>query len=153
MTKVHMSQGAANSWVGDEYSRLLADKVTVMAEKEDAFYSCVDYLGELSPLDNGIDEGWRQKAAEWMFKVIDFYDLDRDIVNVGMAYLDQMFTVSSLHHRMCKQQCHLVTMASLKLAIKLCEPRTMNMNDMIKLGAKLGGHFPHAAIVEMENEM
>ena len=70
-----------------------------------------------------------------------------------MAYLDSMFIASSLHHRWGKRQCHLVTMASLKLAIKLFEPRTMNMDDMIKLGRKLGAfHAPHA-VVEMEQEM
>ena len=74
-------------------------------------------------------------------------------VNVGMTYLDQMFTISSLHHQWGKQQCHLITMASLKLAIKLFEPRTMNMDDMIKLGARLGGSFSPKTIVEMENEV
>ena len=70
-----------------------------------------------------------------------------------MAYLDQMFTVSSLHHRWDKQQCNLVTMASLKLAIKLFEPRTMNMDDMLKLGMKLGSTFAPLSVVEMESDM
>ena len=73
MTKVHMSNGASNSWEGDEHSQLLADQIAVMVEKENVFYSCVDYLSELPKSNNFIDEGWRQKAAEWMFKVIDFY--------------------------------------------------------------------------------
>ncbi|KAL7542849.1 hypothetical protein ACHAXR_012147 [Thalassiosira sp. AJA248-18] len=153
MTQVHMSNGASNSWVGDGYSQLLIDQIAVMVEKENDFYSCVDYLGELPLSSDLIDEGWRQKSAEWMFKVIDFYDLDRDIVNAGMAYLDEMFTVSSLHHRWDKQHCILVTMASLKIAIKLLEPRTMNMDDMIKLGMRIGGCFTPLAIVEMENEI
>lgn len=74
-------------------------------------------------------------------------------VNIGMAYVDQMFTLSSLHHRWGKSHCHLVTMAGLKLAIKLNEPRTMNMDDMIQLGMKLGGSFTHLAIVEMEQDI
>lgn len=73
MTKVHMSSGASNCWVGDEYSQMLVDQVAVMVTKEDAFYSCVDYLGELPESNNLMDEGWRQKSAEFMFKVIDFY--------------------------------------------------------------------------------
>ena len=70
-----------------------------------------------------------------------------------MAYLDQMFTVSSLHQRWGKQQCNLVTMASLKLAIKLFEVRTMNMDDMLKLGMKLGSSFAPIAVAEMEQEI
>ena len=74
MTQVHLSNGASNSWVGDEYSSQLVEQIAVMVEKEETFYSCADYLGELPESNNDlIDEGWRQKAAEWMFKVIDFY--------------------------------------------------------------------------------
>lgn len=75
-------------------------------------------------------------------------------VNVGMAYLDQMFPISSLHHRWGKQHCNLVTIAVLKVAIKLFEPRTMNMEDMLKLGRKMGGpSFAHSDVVEMEQEI
>lgn len=61
--------------------------------------------------------------------------------------------LSSLHHRWSKQQCNIIAMASLKLAIKLLEPRTMNMEDMLKLGSKLGGSFSPLQVVEMENEV
>ena len=44
-------------------------------------------------------------------------------------------------------------MASLKLAIKLFEVRTMNMDDMLKLGMRMGGCFPPLSVVEMEHEM
>lgn len=76
MTKVHMSNGASNSWVGNEYSQLLIEQVAVLVEKEEAFYSCVDYLEEIPLSSDLIDEEWRQRAAEWMFKVIDFYVSD-----------------------------------------------------------------------------
>ena len=69
MTNVHMSNGASNSWVGEEFTSHLVEQIAVMVQKENASYLCVDYLGEL-PKSNGylIDEGWRQRAAEWMFK-------------------------------------------------------------------------------------
>ena len=77
-----MSKAALTTWVGDDYSKMLLDQIAVMVEKEGTFFSCVDYIGEM-PMsdDNLIDEEWRQKAAEWMFRVIDFYELDRDIVS------------------------------------------------------------------------
>ena len=152
-----MSNGAPNSWVGDDFTPLLAEQIAVMLRKEESNYSCLDYLqfaGRLVlPSKDLIDEQWRQKSAEWMFKVVDFYDLDRDIVNIGMTYLDRMFTVSSLHRQWSKLECRLIAMASLKLAIKLNEPRTMNMDDMIKLG--MGGviTFSAHALVEMEYEI
>lgn len=127
-----------------------------MLEKEASRYFCKDYLnvhaGTTAPHDP-IDERWRQKCAEWMFKVIDYYDLERDIVNIGMTYLDRMFTETSLHHRWSKLQCRLVAMASLKLAIKLNESRTLNMEDMIKLGVGREMVFSAAALIEMEYDI
>jgi hypothetical protein len=70
-----------------------------------------------------------------------------------MAYLDQMFTLSALHHRWDKENCSLVAVASLKLAIKLFEPRTMNMNDMLKLGATMGYGFSPDSVIEMERDL
>ena len=72
MTKVHMSNGASNKWIGDEYSQLLVEQIAVMVSKEK---TCTDYLSGFPKMNTDylIDEVWRQKAAEWMFKVIDFY--------------------------------------------------------------------------------
>ena len=71
-----------------------------------------------------------------------------------MAYLDRMFAVSSLHHQWGDQKCNIVTVASLKLAIKLMEPRALNLDDMVKLATKMGGGFyTPRAIIEMEQEM
>lgn len=70
-----------------------------------------------------------------------------------MAYLDQVFTLSALHHCRDKGGCSLVAVASLKLAIKLFEPRTMNMDDMLKLGATLGCVFSPSAVVAMETDI
>jgi hypothetical protein len=140
----------------ESYTPLLVEQICTMLEKEASRYSCKDYLTVPSgtfTLRNPINERWRQKSAEWMFKVVDYYDLERDIVNVGMTYLDRMFTETSFHHRWSQLQCRLIVMASLKLAIKLNEPRTLNMEDMIKLG--MGGDmiFSAGAIVEMEYDI
>ena len=74
-------------------------------------------------------------------------------VNFSMAYLDQMFTLSALHHRWDKKKCSLVAVASLKLAIKLIEPRTMNMDDMLKLGATMDCVLSPDSVVEMERDL
>ena len=58
-----------NTWIGEEYSLLLIEKLNVMLKREETSFSCHDYLNTAScsnPLD--IDELWRQKTAEWMFK-------------------------------------------------------------------------------------
>jgi hypothetical protein len=47
MVSMSMSTVNLKNWVGDNYLQLLIDQITVMLGKEDAFYSHLDYLGEL----------------------------------------------------------------------------------------------------------
>ena len=51
-----------------------------------------------------------------------------------MAHLDEVLSVSSLHHVWNKKKCCILVMASLKLAIKLYEPRKMSMDAMLAMG-------------------
>ena len=111
----------SNTWLGEDYSEFLIEKVQLMLKKEDSSIDCLDYLNKSSysyHMDK-IDVNWRQKVAEWMFNVIDFYDLERDIVSVAMTYIDRMLSVSRLHHRTGKAQCCILAMTCLKLAIKV----------------------------------
>jgi len=143
---------------GNSYSPLLVEQICTMLEKETSRYCCKDYLkvpDGLVTARTPIDERWRQKSAEWMFKVIDYYDLERDIVNVGMTYVDKMFTDTAYHHMWSQHECTLVVMASLKLAIKLNESRTLNMEDMRKLALSLGNgsNYSANAVIEMEYDI
>ena len=143
---------------GNSYSPLLVEQICTMLEKETSRYCCKDYLkvpDGLVTARTPIDERWRQKSAEWMFKVIDYYDLERDIVNVGMTYVDKMFTDTAYHHMWSQHECRLVVMASLKLAIKLNESRTLNMEDMLKLALSLGNgsNYSANAVIEMEYDI
>lgn len=119
MTKVVVSNGAANTWVGEKFSPLLVEQIAVMLEKEEKNYACLDYISVPSSSTDLIDEKWRQKAAEWMFKVVDFYDLERDIVSIGMMYLDRLFTETDLSQRWTRLQCRLVASKSHLLLVSI----------------------------------
>ena len=68
-----------------------------------------------------------------------------------MAYVDETFTASSWHHVVSREHCCLVPMAALKLAIKLNEPRRLNMDDMLRMGeTMMGWFFTFNDVVEME---
>ncbi|KAL3809105.1 LOW QUALITY PROTEIN: hypothetical protein ACHAXA_010626, partial [Cyclostephanos tholiformis] len=123
---VSMTTEAWNNFgVGDKL-RFLVDRIAVLLNKEDSFYSRSE--------NDLIDKIWRQKAASWMVRDIDAYNLDRDIASVAMAHLDEVLSVSSLHHVWNKKKCCILVMASLKLAIKLYEPRKMSMDAMLAMG-------------------
>jgi hypothetical protein len=70
-----------------------------------------------------------------------------------MAYLDEVFVASFLHHEWTKEQCLIVPMLSLKLAIKLFEPRRMIMDTMLKQGMRMGCSFLSNDVVEMEHQI
>ena len=55
MTNVHMSNESSK---GDEYSQVLIDQISVMVHKEESFYSCTDYLGEVAVSPELIEKGW-----------------------------------------------------------------------------------------------
>jgi len=78
-------------------------------------------------------------------------DLDRDIVNVAMSYIDRVLSNSSDHPD--RRQCELALVAALKIAVKLYEPRALNMTDMQKLARKMGCSFEASDIILMENEV
>ena len=68
-----------------------------------------------------------------------------------MAYVDETFTTSSWHHVVSREHCCLVPMAALKLAIKLNEPRRLNMDDMLRMGEDMmGWYFTLNDVVGME---
>ena len=60
---------SACTWIGEEYSVLLMEKLNVMLKRDSI--NCNDYLKTASSSQqfDTIDEIWRQKTAEWMFKV------------------------------------------------------------------------------------
>jgi hypothetical protein len=70
-----------------------------------------------------------------------------------MAYLDEFFAASFIHHEWTKEQCLIVPMSSLKLAIKLFEPRTMNMDWMLRQGMSMGCSFSSNDVVGMEHQI
>ena len=70
-------------WTNDDQSRLLVDQIAAMVARADVFFTYTNYLGAV-PQSNAalIDEGWRKNAALWMISVVDYYNLDRNIVSI-----------------------------------------------------------------------
>jgi hypothetical protein len=69
-------------WTNDDQSRLLVDQIAAMVARADVFFTYTNYLGAVSQSNAAsIDEGWRKNAALWMISVVDYYNLDRNIVS------------------------------------------------------------------------
>jgi len=126
------------------------DYLSTMKRMNGELFSNVSFEKKV-PTEEFISEEWRKQVCEWMYKVVDFYVLDRKIIAVAMNYLDRYITVSQCYDT---KNCQLATMASFYIAVKLYEPRNklsrMILRDFTVL---CRGLFTENQIVEKENSI
>jgi len=86
-------------WTNDDQSRQLVDQIAAMVARADVFFTYTDYLGAV-PQSNAasIDEGWRRDVASWMISVVDYYNLDRNIVSTKCFHQQTHFHHPILSH-------------------------------------------------------
>ena len=105
---------------------------------------------------------WRPKIGQWMYKVLDYYRISRELVSVAMSYLDRAVvatlrdggkTSSGGNAPTCLSlrwyQC--ASMVCLALATKVyaeSDSDAIPLNTMILLGR---GHISKIQLKEMEN--
>ena len=86
-------------WTIDDQSRLLVDQIAAMVARADVFFTYTNYLGAVSQSNAAsIDEGWRKNAALWMISVVDYYNLDRNIVSTKCFHQQTHFHHPILSH-------------------------------------------------------
>ena len=68
-----------------------------------------------------------------------------------MSYIDRLLSNRSDHSD--RRQCELTLVAALKIAVKLYEPRALNMTDMQKLARKMGCSFEASDIISTESDV
>jgi len=78
-----MSTVVLNSWVEDVYSQLFVGQIAAMMDKEDAFYSRLDYLGELPESDGDLIKGQRGLEAEGgsVSSMVEKFSLRASVIN------------------------------------------------------------------------
>lgn len=93
-------------------------------------------------------ETWREPMIEWMYKVIDHFDFDRQIVAVSTSLFDRYISkLSSVE----KSQIKLISLTSLYIAVKLNVPRNLKtMEAFVSLGQ---GQFNQNDIESMERKI
>jgi hypothetical protein len=76
-------------WTNDDQSRLLNDQIKAMVTRADVFFTYTNYLVPQSNAAS-IDEVWRKNAALWMISVVDYYNLDRNIVSTENVFISKL---------------------------------------------------------------
>ena len=84
--------------------------------------------------------------CKWTFKVIDYLELEREVVSISFNYLDRYLSM----HAVDVKTFQLAAMTSLLLAIKLYEHIDLSISSFIKLNC---GNFETSHIALMENSI
>lgn len=143
----------------------IADQLRVMKRQEETTYKCRDYLlrrhieelavdvvlEERDPSDEGcarnttneVDNTCREKMCEWSYRVVDHFNVNREIVAVSFSYLDRFLD------RCCcdRTAFKLAAMTCLYIATKVYNSREISMNSLAELSR---GEFDMEHLAEME---
>lgn len=141
-----------------EHHGELSDRFCVMRKQEDSIYMKSDYLSQLgstyllNPLDNiPIDKECRSKMAMWYFQVVEYCDFNRETASISMSYLDRFLSTkegtSVLYDR---RDFQLAAMVCLELAVKIHEPKELDMNMLSELSK---GSYPVMELSKMEKNI
>lgn len=131
---------------------LRREQMQQMLQRYHQYYRCHDYLKThytedfSTPLKSKrVDENCRFKIVEWCYKVVDFFSLDRDIAFYTMNYLDRFM---AQHQDISRPTYKLASTTALMLAIKLHQPRRINLSSVVKDLSK--GQFDMSDVERME---
>jgi len=114
----------------------------VLCLLESGSYKCTDYLQKVcltttNPNDADIsimiNESWREKICKWTFEVIDHFEFQRETAFIALSYLDRFLSSRPVNHRTFQ----LLSMTTLYLAVKLYEPKTLQISSLTELSRGL----------------
>jgi len=92
------------------------------------------------------DPDVREAICAWSYRVVDHYNLPRELVSVSLAYFDRLHARHS-HQESTTQFSWCVGMASLSLTMKLHSPKCLEVKTLIKLSRN---QFNERILSEME---
>ena len=131
---------------------LRRDQMKQMLHRYHQYYRCHDYLKTHYTEDfnsslkfKRIDKNCRFKIVEWCYKVVDFFSLDREIAFYTMNYLDRFMAE---HQDISRPTYKLASTTALMLAIKLHQPRRINLSSVVRDLSK--GQFDMSDVERME---
>jgi len=130
----------------------IAQTIAVMRMKEESTYSCINYFPSTKSANpEGVDEECRIKMVQWCFQVVEFCNFNREVVGIGMSYLDRFLCTSQGENALKDRKVYqLASMCSLYMATKLFETREMDLRLLSQLSR---GVYSEVEIATMESSM
>jgi len=127
----------------------VAETIAVMRMKEGTTYICTSYLPEprFSKSEH-VDEECRVKMVDWCFQVVEFCNFSREVVVVGMSYLDRFLcTTYGTPFLEDRKLFQLAAMCCLYMSAKLFESRSLDLGLLSQLSR---GVYSEKEIADME---
>ena len=147
----------------------MEDHLHAMVRQEHAGkYNCTDYLSmtvwqqnvyqlmqkpnlenaqRISGRNSRIDEYCREQIAEWSFRVVDYFRIDREVVAVSLSFLDRFLATC----RCDRTSFKLAATTTLHLAVKLLYP--CKLTDLGILSDLSRGEFDMKDVSKMETHI
>lgn len=122
---------------------LLSDQIDVMMNLN-SFYQCGDYLLYQTKDDQALDSLARKKMIDWKFRVVDHYNISREVVATSTNLMDRFVYLYPCDRMTFK----LAAMSSLYMASKIHDHTQLSITKLVELSR---GEFLSTDVVEMES--
>mmetsp|Transcript_25838 Transcript_25838/g.44134 ORF Transcript_25838/g.44134 Transcript_25838/m.44134 type:complete len:327 (-) Transcript_25838:145-1125(-) len=151
MRTQELSKYAIPDYLAEEPQRLIVAKVVDEdnPSPQPTARSCssdTDSSGAIVSASSRINQAWRKRICEWCFQVVDHFEFEREVVSIAMSYFDRFVATHAVNRRIIQ----LVAITALHLAIKLFEPKKLQITCLIELSR---GYFTSEHIIAMESSM
>lgn len=147
----------------DEKFDMLRDRLAVMLNQESTTYNTYGMGARRCELPSSNAENpltsdckvsstndpWRQPMINWMFSVVDVFQLSPENVALAAYYLDRCDVIDN-DFISCPTDYQLVSVTALQLAVKMLEYEIFPLSQLVKF---LGNTFCERDIVNMELRM
>jgi hypothetical protein len=100
-----------------------------------------------------VDEYCREQICEWSYRVVDYFNVNREVVAVALTYLDRFMSKYEQQHGslLDRRTYKLVATTALYVAVKIHESTATYHLNLLSILANLSrGEFTQVHIMEME---
>ena len=134
------------------------DKLATMKILEECpEYQVLKYLSlpnsSRSTSQNPVNEYCREQICEWSYRVVDYFNVNREVVSVALSYLDRFMSKYAKQHGclLDRRTYKLVATTALYVAVKIHESTATYHLNLLSILANLSrGEFTQMHITEME---
>jgi hypothetical protein len=131
------------------------EKLAVLRHLEKEVYIIPDYLAHHAHHHKDhhqprlVDEFCREQICEWCYRVVDYFDISREVVAITLSFLDRFLAACSCDRRTYK----LAATTALFLAVKVHDEAHKRINFLSVLANLSRGEFEERHVTEMERLM